>query len=108
VTTTSEGRHPPADEDAPAADPDDERPLARHLGRPLLFVLWTLVVWGTVYALLFAFAVVTDGPSDAVARATAAPGRLFGIVNLTLAGLALGVWALVGLALVRLRSDRGD
>jgi hypothetical protein len=49
TTTTNDGRHPPADDDdARAADPDDERRLARYLGRPLLFVFWTLAVWGTV------------------------------------------------------------
>jgi hypothetical protein len=105
--TTSDGRYPPpADDEAPAADPDDGRRLARYLGRPLLFVLWTLVVWGTVYAVLFAFALVTEGPSDAFARATTGPDRIFGLVNLTLAGVALGLWAFVGFALVRLRSDR--
>lgn len=103
---TGVGRHPPGEDDAPGSDPDDERQLARSVGRPLLLVFWTLVVWGTVYGALFALAVVTDGPSDALDRATAEPGRIVGIANLSLAAIALGVWAFAGFTLVRLRSDR--
>jgi hypothetical protein len=103
--TTGDGRHHlPADGAAPAAAPDDERPLARSLGRPLLLVFWTLVVWGTVYAVLFAFAVVTEGPSEAFVRVTTGPDRIFGIVSLTLAVVALLVWGAVGLTVVRVRS----
>lgn len=102
-----DGRHPPvADDDTSASDPDDERRLARYVGRPLLFVFWTLVVWGTVYAVLFAFAVVTDGPGDALARATTGPDRAFGIANLTLASVAILVWITVGVAVARVRSPR--
>ena len=106
--TTSEGRHPPRDEDAPASDPEDASRLARYLGRPLLLVFWTLVVWGTVYALLFAFAALTEGPSRALARATGGPDGAFGIVNLALAVVAVSVWAFLGLAVWRGRTERGS
>ncbi|MET0556278.1 MAG: hypothetical protein ABW221_24770 [Vicinamibacteria bacterium] len=103
--TASEGRHPPKDEDAPAGDPAESSRLALYLGRPLLLVFWTLVVWGTVYAMLFAFAVLTDGPSRAVARAVGGPGGAYGIVNLSLAAVSVSVWAFVGVYLWRRRRD---
>ena len=102
--TASDGRHAPRDDEASPSAPPDEHRLARHLGRPLLLAFWTLVVWGTVYAGLFAFAAVTDGPSDALARATTGPDGVVGIANLTLAVVAVAVWVLVGLTVVRVRS----
>jgi len=102
--TASDGRHAPRDDEPSSPAPPDEHRLARYLGRPLLLAFWTLVVWGTVYAGLFAFAVVTDGPSDALARATTRPDGVVGIANLTLAVVAVAVWVLVGLTVVRVRS----
>lgn len=101
----STGRHAPReDDDAPAGDPDDRR-LTRYAGRPLLFVFWTLVVWGTVYAAVFLFAVLADGPRAAVARATAGPDGAVGVANLAVAVLAVGTWSVVGALLLRRRGD---
>ena len=102
--TTSEGRHAPRDEDAPAGDPEEAGRLARYLGRPLLLVFWTLIVWGTVYCVLFAIAVLTDGPSRALERAVTGPDWIFGVANLALAAVAVLVWIAVGLTVVRVRS----
>jgi HAMP domain-containing protein len=105
--TTSDGRHEPKDDESPPPEPPEERRLVRYLGRPLLLAFWTLVVWGTLYAGLFAFAAATEGPSRALARATTGPDRIVGIANLTLAACALVVWVLVGAAVWRLRAGRG-
>ena len=102
--TTSDGRHAVPREESPPPEPPDEQRLARYLGRPLLLVFWTLVVWGTVYALLFAFAALTQGPSRALTRAVAGPTGVVGIVNITLAVVAVAVWVIVGLTVVRVRS----
>ena len=102
--TTSEGRHAVPDDDAPAGAPEDPGRPALYLGRPLLLVFWTLVVWGTVYALLFAFATLTEGPSQAFARATDGPDGAFGVANLALAAVAVAVWVAVGLTVARVRS----
>lgn len=104
--TTSDGRHAVPREESPPPEPPEEHRLARYLGRPLLLVFWTLVVWGTVYAASFAFAALTEGPSRAFARATTGPDRVVGIVNLTLAVVALGVWVTVGLTVMRVRAAR--
>ena len=40
-----------------------------YLGPAAAAGFWALVVWGTVYAVLFAFAALTEGPSRALARA---------------------------------------
>jgi hypothetical protein len=101
--TESEGRHAPKDEGSPPSEPPEQHRLARYVGRPLLLAFWTLVVWGTVYAALFALAVVTDGPSEALARATAGPDGVVGIANLTLAVVAVAVWAFVGTVVWRRR-----
>lgn len=86
-------------------EPDDEHRIARLVGRPLLLVFWTLVVWGTVYALVFLVAVVGEGPGPALARATTGPGAVLGIANLALAALSTGVWAIAGTIAWRGRAD---
>jgi hypothetical protein len=100
----SDGRHAPLpDEDEPADQPAAAGRIARYVGRPLLLAFWTLVVWGTLYAALFAFAAAAEGPSRALARATTGPDRLVGIANLTLGAFALVVWTLVGAVVWRVR-----
>jgi predicted neutral ceramidase superfamily lipid hydrolase len=106
--TTSDGRHAVPREESPPPQPPEEHRLARYLGRPLLLVFWTLVVWGTVYAGLLVLAVLTEGPSRAVARATTGPDGVVGIVNITLAVVAVAVWVIVGLTVVRVRSAPPD
>ena len=105
---TSDGRHAVPRDESPPPEPPEEHRLARYLGRPLLLAFWALVLWGTVYAALFVFAALTEGPSRAIARATAGPDRVVGIANLTLAVMAVAVWVIVGLTVVRVRSAPPD
>ena len=103
--TAREGRHAPKEDEPSSGDPESAHRLAFYLGRPLLLVFWTLVVWGTVYAILFAFALLTDGPSVSIARAVGGPDGALGIVNLALAAVAMAVWAFVGAVVWRRRGD---
>jgi hypothetical protein len=70
------------------------------VGRPLLLVLWSLVVWGSVYGLAFLWATVERGPVEAFHQALSTD-RAGGAVNLTLAGIGALVWALAGFAVWR-------
>lgn len=75
------------------------------VGRPLLLVLWSLVVWGTVYGLAFVGAIVERGPVAAFHQALSTDSA-GGAVNLSLAAVAGLVWTLVGLAIWRGRTRR--
>jgi hypothetical protein len=75
------------------------------VGRPLLFVLWSLVAWGTVYGLVLLWAIVDRGPVAAFHQALSTDA-VGGVANLSLAGVAGLVWALVGLAVWRGRTRR--
>jgi hypothetical protein len=100
------GRHPAADPDEPEGSPKEAGRLSRYLGRPLLLGFWCLVVWGTLYAGLFAFAALTEGPSQALARALGGPDDLVGVANLTTAAMAIIVWTFVGTIVLRRRQGR--
>ncbi len=65
-----------------------------------MFILWALVLWGTFYAGLLGYSAITKGPSVALTRILASRDPMGGAVNLALAGLALVVWGLIGVALV--------
>jgi hypothetical protein len=66
--------------------------------RPLLFVVWALVAWGTFYFAVFAYAAIVDGPGPALRRALGGSDPLAGRVNVGLAILAVVVWSVVALA----------
>jgi len=72
--------------------------------RPLLFVLWSLVIWGTLVGLAFVYAALTRGPA-AVVRAVLPPstGGIWGGLNLALAVGAVAVWIVVAIAVLRRR-----
>jgi hypothetical protein len=75
--------------------------------RPLLFVFWSLVLWGTFYGLALLYHVVVDGPTISFERVLAGRDVLAGRVNIALVGVAGVVWTVVFLAVhVRRRSRR--
>jgi hypothetical protein len=59
-----------------------------------------------VYGVLFAIAVLTDGPSRALERAVTGPHWILGMANLTLAAVAVVVWSSVAVAVWRVRATR--
>jgi hypothetical protein len=84
-------------------DPDEGRgeALTRLLGRPLLLILWSLVLWGTLYGLILAHAAFREGPRSVLQRILAGGDLPGGLVNLTLAASAAAVWLGVAVAVWR-------
>jgi hypothetical protein len=76
------------------------------VGRPLLLVFWSLVVWGSIYGLALLYAVVVDGPAEALRQALSGRDHLAGVTNLALAGFAMIVWSTVGVVIWRSRLSR--
>ena len=76
------------------------------VGRPVLLVLWSLVIWGSVYGLALLYAVIVDGPTEALQQALSNKDRVAGAANLALMGLAMVVWGCVGLIIWRSRLIR--
>ena len=74
--------------------------------RPLLFVFWSLVLWGTFYGAALLYAVVREGPTAAVARALGGNDALAARANLALVGLAVLVWTAVALVVRAHRARR--
>jgi hypothetical protein len=72
--------------------------LIRLLGRPVLLICWSLVLWGTLYGLLLLPALLAEGPTAVLQRVLGGRDLLGGVVNVTLAGVAAVVWLLVGVA----------
>ena len=77
------------------------------LGPSLLLVLWSLVLWGSLYACLLLRATLVEGPRAVLHRVLSGGDVVAGIVNLALAGLAPLVWGLVGFAFWRHRRLAG-
>lgn len=75
------------------------------VGRPLLLVFWSLVLWGTVILAALAWKAATAGPRAVLVAAQAQVTQAGGWVNLALASLALLVWTLVAGGIVG-RRDR--
>jgi hypothetical protein len=74
------------------------------LGRPLLLLGWTLVLWGTVVAVSLVWRTLQDGPATALGRlvsGTSAMPSTLGWINLACALIALGVWATLAVLLLR-------
>jgi hypothetical protein len=71
-----------------------------------MLVFWALTIWGTVAAGAIGARVIGGGWAAAVGErgesVLAAPA------NFALAGFAVFVWTIVGLALWRRRAERGD
>lgn len=75
--------------------------------RPLLFVFWALVLWGTVELLWLPFLLLGsgfDGLRATVSAAVESPP--WGWVNLLLPVVALSTWLLVGFAVQQRRPGR--
>jgi len=65
------------------------------VARPLMFVLWMLVLWGTLYGGALLYAVVREGSWEALRRAVSGRDAAAGVVSLIATGVALVVWSLV-------------
>ena len=77
--------------------------LIQLLGRPLLLIFWSLVLWGTLYGFLFIHRAATEGPRAMLHRALSGQDLVGGLVNLGLAAGAAVVWLGVGIAVWRAR-----
>ena len=76
------------------------------IARPVLFVLWAYLLWGTVYGAALAFAAATEGP-DALGRIFHGGDPLLGIVSFIAAVLAAVVWSVLGVFAILNRTRRG-
>lgn len=85
-------------------DPNDERQetLIQMVGRPLLLVFWSLILWGTFYGLILIHAAIREGPGTVLQRVLAGRDLLGGLLNLGLAASAAVVW--LGVAIVGWRN----
>ena len=72
------------------------------VGRPLMFVAWMLVFWGTAVALDAVYVLATRGPS--ALKAALAPRTPLDVANSALAVIALLVW--IAVLVVRRRTRR--
>ena len=63
--------------------------------RPLMFVFWSLVFWGTFWCALFVWRVFSAGWATALRIATPSGHEAWGHANLGTALLALVVWSTV-------------
>ena len=69
--------------------------LAAVVGRPLVFVLWAYLLWGTLYGAALAYAVATEGPA-ALGRVLHGGDPLLGTLSFVAASLAAAVWSIIG------------
>ena len=65
------------------------------VGRPLLFVFWAMVLWGTFYDLVLLHAVFEHGIYGAFSRALSGTDKTAAMANLLSALLAVLVWTSV-------------
>ncbi len=78
------------------------------IGKPLLLVFWSFVLWGSLMALAYARVLVTSGFELRLLLPPAgAEERLWAWLNLASAVLAVFVWALAGFAWWQARGERG-
>jgi hypothetical protein len=76
--------------------------LVYAVGRPLMFVAWMLVFWGTAVALDAVYVLATRGPSGL--KSALAPRTPLDVANSALAVIALLVW--IAVLVVRRRTRR--
>jgi len=75
------------------------------IGRSLLLVLWSVVLWGSLMAVAYARLLVRSGFEVArLAPPAGAEGGLWAWLNLSSAAAALGFWLALGY--LRLRAGR--
>ncbi len=65
------------------------------MGRPLMTVFWALILWGTLYAGLLGYSVLTEGASRTWRRAQSGHDVVGGVANLALAASAITTWSIV-------------
>jgi hypothetical protein len=65
------------------------------VARPVLFVVWAYLLWGTLYGATLAYAAATEGP-DALGRVLFGGDPLLGTVSFIAAVLAAVVWSVIG------------
>ncbi len=78
------------------------------IGRPLLLVFWSFVLWGSLMALAYGRALLRSGfELRRLLPPAGTEGRLLVWLNLASAVLAVFVWALAGFAWWQARGERG-
>lgn len=75
------------------------------MARSLLFIGWMAVLWGSLIVLAFLWTALTQGPGAAFVALLPARADAWAWANLVCGALAVCVWGLVGVVLVRLRRD---
>ena len=97
--------HEPRDADRRRAEAKRQGDLLVYaVVRPLMFIGWALVFWGTAIGLASLWVLVTHGPGAALA--SLAPRTTLDVVNAALAALAVVVWiVVVVLATARRRAE---
>ncbi len=76
------------------------------IGRPLMFIFWSLVVWGTLYGGVFTYRGITQGFAEAWAQARSGRDVFGGVLNIGLALWAMVVWSAASAAVWRARRAR--
>jgi hypothetical protein len=76
------------------------------LTRSALLIFWSVVLWGTLYAVFLIHDAAAEGPRAVLHRVLAGPNALLGLANLALAATAAVVWVLVAVSVWRER--RGE
>jgi protein-S-isoprenylcysteine O-methyltransferase Ste14 len=84
------------------ANEERREALFQLVGRPLLLIFWSLVLWGTLYGLILMHAAIREGPRTVLQRVLAGRDLLGGFLNLGLAASAAVVW--LGVAIVAWRN----
>jgi len=93
-----------------AHDPE-ERPrgaVVESLARSVLLIFWSLVLWGTLYAILLIDDAAGEGPRAVLHRVLPGPNALGGLANLALAAGAAVVWVVVAVSVWRERRKRAS
>ncbi len=75
-------------------------------GRPLLFIGWSLVVWGSLLWLTLGVKAVTEGTGAAAEAIRASAAIAWGQFNLGVMAGALLVWTALAVARLARASDR--
>jgi hypothetical protein len=74
--------------------------------RPLLFVFWSFVLWGTAYGGVLVYHAVFEGPRAVIQRALSGKDQLAGYVSVGSVFLAIVVWTIVGIVWSRARARK--
>jgi hypothetical protein len=91
-----------------AHDPAEKQrgAVVESLARSILLTFWSLVLWGTLYAILLIHAAAAEGPRAVLHRVLSGQDALGGCANLALAVAAAVVWIVVAVRVWRERRER--